>query len=530
VSFPEAVRLLAHKFGVSLPEVGPGEKDTAAENEALLKMHEVAAAFYRDVLGSSIGERGRDLLWARGVQPETVARLGYGFAPPGRDALFSQLRRQGFPASLTVRSGLVVERDGRFFDRFWNRLMIPIARESGAVVAFGGRAMDAEQVPKYLNSPETPIYSKGRTLYGLDITRGEVSKRGYAVLVEGYFDFAQAWQAGVTPVVATCGTALTKPQAEKLRRFASRAVLSFDPDAAGQAAAVRSCDLLVAEGFQVSVALLPRGQDPDGFVRERGGTGYQAVIDASQPYLDFLIDQSAARHDLTMPAQRLAFLNAMLTVAATIPEAAARDQFADRLSHRAGIAEEVVRTEIRRAAVARRTAIPARRLPGLGDLVPAERDLLARLWVDPAGALAALAELDPADLEGLSGRHLLEAARDIARDQPEHAPARLQERLSEQEVALLTGLAARLPRPAPAAECVAALKHKRFERERLKLQRQIDTLQEQGRSATDAEIDQLLARKIQEARAAQTDMGVESGTGSPRGRTPARDRAGADPR
>src|SRR5262249_23491516 len=157
----------------------------------------------------------------------------------------TRLAKQGFPQALLVRSGLVAEREGGgIVDRFRNRLMVPICRDTGSVIAFGGRAMDADQGgPKYLNSPETPIYSKSRTLYGLNLTKSAIRKLGYAVLVEGYFDFAQVFQTDAAPVVASCGTALTPQQASLLHRFTSKVVISFDPDAAGEGAAARSCDL-----------------------------------------------------------------------------------------------------------------------------------------------------------------------------------------------------------------------------------------------------------------------------------------------
>ncbi len=147
--------------------------------------------------------------------------------------------------------------------------MIPIRRDTGSVIAFGGRAVDPDQQPKYLNSPETPIYSKGRTLYGLDLSKAAIRQKGFGVLVEGYFDFGQVFQAGF-PVVASCGTALTPQQVQQLHRFASKVVLSFDPDAAGQGAAAKSCELFVSDGFDVNVAELPMGQDPDTFIRSAG--------------------------------------------------------------------------------------------------------------------------------------------------------------------------------------------------------------------------------------------------------------------
>jgi DNA primase len=512
LSFPEAVRVVARKFGVALPETTDARHDPAADadRENLITLHEVAAAFYRDVLASEAGRRGRDLIDKRGLSPEIVQSLGYGFAPPGRDALLSHLKGKGLSPQLAVKAGLVVDRDGRLADRFWNRLMIPICRETGLVVGFGGRAMEADQVPKYLNSPETPIYSKGRTLYGLNVSKTAIRQQGRAVMVEGYFDFAMAIQGGVTAVVASSGTALTQLQAQLLRRFASRVVLSFDPDAAGQGAAVRSCDLLVREGFDVNVARLPAGRDPDLVVREEGGEAFQAIVDRAQPYLDFLVDRAVVEHDTATPAGRLAFLNAMLAVAASIPEAAARDQFADRLSLRAGISEDVVRDEIRKAAVARKTSVAPPRPVSRAQLTEAERDLLTHLMCAPAEAADAVTELEPADLVGLAARALLESAQALARDERAQGrsgsvASRLLSELGEADVAFLTGLSAQVAKPAPVADCIRTLKERRATRERQEIQRQIDAFQQAEGASGGVDINALLARKMREARDAQDE-------------------------
>ena len=293
VTFPEAVKLLAQKFGVSLPEPteGSGNDDArrdAALRETLLKIHEVAAAYFREQLASPSGARARQQLKDRGVTPQTTDQLGLGFAPQSRDGLKSRLLAQGFSQALLIQSGLLVQRDtGDIVDRFRNRLIVPICRDTGSVIAFGGRQMDADQGgPKYLNSPETPIYSKSRTLYGLNLTKQQIRQVGFAVLVEGYFDFAQVYQSHAAPAVASCGTALTVQQAQLLRRFTSRVVLSFDPDAAGQGAATRSSELLVAEGFDVNVVVLDKGEDPDTFIRKKGADPYRARLRGSRPYLD----------------------------------------------------------------------------------------------------------------------------------------------------------------------------------------------------------------------------------------------------
>jgi DNA primase len=483
VTFPEAIRALADRAGLAVPEApgGPEDRAAAAERETLIKLHEEAAAFYREQLATAAGARARNELESRGLAAETLAAFGYGYAPAGgRETLHALFAAQKVPPAQQLRTGLVLQRDdGRLADRFRNRLMIPIRRDrDGAVIAFGGRALDEGQIPKYLNSPETPIYSKGRTLYGLDVTKQAIRKHNYCVLVEGYFDLAQVWQAGVQPVVASCGTALTSAQARTLKRFASKIVLSFDPDAAGTGAAARSSELLVAEGFQVNVALLPEGTDPDTFVRRQGGKAYVERLTGSRPYLEFLLDRAAAQHDLTRPDSRRAFLNAMLTVAATIPDIAARDQFADRLAHKARITEGVVRDEIRKAAAQRKTEAPAVAVPATARLRPAEQGLLWLLAHRPVEGLAAIGQLEEADLEGLLAGPVFSLAASLADVPPDVLPGLLRERLNEGERALLERAARPDAETASAGGCVQAIKRLRYERECAAVQDEIDRLQD----------------------------------------------------
>jgi len=506
VSFPEAVRLLAQKVGMSVPETVDGDaadtKRDAQLREALQKIHEIAAEYFREQLTSPAGARARQQLAQRDVPSETIEQLGLGFAPSSREGLKSRLLGQGFSSGMLLQSGLIVQREnGEVVDRFRNRLMIPICRDTGSVVAFGGRSMEADQVPKYLNSPETPIYSKGRTLYGLNLTKAAIRKNGFAVLVEGYFDFAQVFRTDAAPVVASCGTALTLQQAQLLHRFTTKVVLSFDPDAAGQGAAIRSCELLVAEGFEVNVVVLDKGEDPDTFIRRNGAAGYRERLRGSRPYLEYLLDQAARGLDLEQDENRRQFLNKMLTVAARIPDAAARDQFADRIAHKARITEEVVRAEIRKAAVNRKTAVTARELPprGTGQLKPAEKGLIWGLFHKTGEAQAALAELDPEDFEQLAGREIFEAALAL-RDQPlERLPSELLRRLSTMNVQLVTGIAgdqaAPVTGPGDLSECARIVKRLRCERERAAIQREIDRLQGLGSGQHGSEINLLLNQK-----------------------------------
>ena len=485
VSFPEAVRALAARFGLQVPDAPDARQDAESqrERESLLKAHEVAAAWFREQLATPAGAAARRQLTERGVGADIVEQLAIGYAPVSRGALKARLLKEGFALPALVRSGLLLQRDeGTVIDRFRGRLMIPICRDNGAVVAFGGRAMEAGQHPKYLNSPETPIYVKGRTLYGLHLSKSAITRTKHAVMVEGYFDFAQALQAGIANVVASSGTALTTAQGRLLKRFTSKVVLSFDPDAAGQGAAARTSELLVSEGFQVNVASLPTGQDPDTFIRQRGGPEYQQRLRESRPYLEYLLDRTAADLDLSRDEGRREFLNRMLTVAARIPDAAARDQFADRLAHRARITEEVVRAEIRKAAVNRQAGsdVLARQVASLGEVKPAERGLLWALVRDPRAGFGAVADLDQADLDGLATGPIIEQARSLQGSPPDSLPETLIERLNEGEAGLIREIGRQPHPPAEPVDCVRALKRLRYVRERTEVQREIDRLQEQG--------------------------------------------------
>jgi DNA primase len=515
IAFPEAVRQLAARVGLAVPEPEESAQDAEGQRdrEALLKAHEVAVTWFREQLATPAGAAARRQLQSRGLTAETIELIGAGYAPASREALKSRLMKEGFSPAILLRSGLAVQRDERtVLDRFRNRLMIPIHRDNGAIVAFGGRAMEEGQQPKYLNSPETPIYVKGRTLYGLHLSKSAITRAKHAVMVEGYFDVAQAYQAGITNVVASSGTALTPAQARLLKRFASKVVLSFDPDAAGQGAAARSSELLVTEGFQVNVATLPAGDDPDNFIRKSGGAAYQERLRASRPYLDYLLDRASAGHDFSKDESRREFLSAMLAVAARIPDAATRDQFADRLAHKARITEEVVRAEIRKAAVQRQTTVDDRTVPPVGALKPAERGLIWAIMKDPRAALPALEELEAEDLEGLSTRSVISQARSLQGWPVDSIPGTLAERLSKGEAAMITQICLQASSPATALDCVRAIKKLRVDRELAEIQRELTRLQEHGPRADEKAMDALLLKKQAWLQRRESLIEVESGS------------------
>jgi DNA primase len=501
VGFQDAVRMLAQKFGIALPELTGDDENVrrdAALRESLLKVHEAAAAYFREQLAAPGAARARRQLQERGMTDETIAALGLGYAPAAREGLRNHLAGHGFAQGLLLQSGLIVARDnGDVIDRFRNRLMVPISRDTGSVIAFGGRAMESDQQPKYLNSPETPIYSKSRTLYGLNLTKGAIRKTGFAVLVEGYFDYAQVFQSNAAPVVASCGTALTPQQAQLLRRFTSKVVISFDPDAAGQGAAARSCELLVKEGFEVNVLVLDKGEDPDTFIRKKGADQYRARLRTSRPFLEYLRERAAAGRDFNSAEVKRRFVADMSAVAAWLPDAVLLDQFADRVAHTARVTPEVVLAEFRKAAGGRHNTQAIGDGPTqIGDVKNAEKALIWWLIQRPGEARIVLDSLEDEDLQALAARRVFEIAKNLREEPAETLPSALIQRLSTIDAQLVTTIASEPVPPVTEVDaCGRAMKRLRFDRERAAVQREIDRLQQLGASQHEREIDTLWQRK-----------------------------------
>src|SRR5256885_947296 len=312
LSFPEAVRALATQAGVALPEERGGQAGERGR-EDLLRAMELAWRFYVEQLAKPAGERARQYLDQRGIDSEVARRFGLGLAPEGWDALASFMKSEKVTEDVLVAAGLAISREGGtgVYDRFRGRLMFPIRDLQGRVVAFGGRAFGDEQ-PKYLNSPETAIYTKGNLLYAADIARATMRDKNRALLVEGYVDCLMAHQHGFTEPVGALGTAFTPAQLGILRRYCEEVVTFFDADAAGQKGAERAAELLEASEagsawavnragafetggpFRLKVALLPTGYDPDTFLREHGAAGFTERIAAARSLLGYALDRTIA--------------------------------------------------------------------------------------------------------------------------------------------------------------------------------------------------------------------------------------------
>ncbi len=437
ISFPEAVRLIAQKQGVPMPKVtfsSPAEARDAQVRMALLDVHVRAATFFQECLRRPEGANAREYLKTRGLDAETIERFRIGYAPDSGFLLRDALRRE-FDENLLRESGLFSWKEGSqppavsrqpqqvfrsaqdeknggteiqelgaegskpdarsqkleavsaIYSKFRNRVMFPIANDQGKVIAFTGRTLstDDKAGPKYLNSPETAIYSKSRVLFNLDNAKEAIRKLEYSILVEGQMDCISVYAAGFHNVIASSGTAFTEIQAKLLGRFSKQVVVNFDPDTAGARATERTLGLLVEEEFIIKVLTLPSGFDPDLFIRRNGKAAYGAALNHSQKYFDYLIDRARAQFPAKNPENKVKAVNHLLPHIQRVPSRIVRDELALEISQKLGIDSAVLRQELKHAAT-NRSATEVKASPE-AQITGAERVLIR--------ALASITQMQP---------------------------------------------------------------------------------------------------------------------------------------
>jgi DNA primase len=484
-AFPEAVRTVAEKCGIAIPrprERSPEERQENQQRSALVEMHREAQAFFtKQISGTLEGKAARAYLEDRGLDNKAIDRFGIGYAPSDGDALLRFLK-QKYQEKLLVESGLISrgEQGGRLFDRFRRRIMFPIANDSGKIVAFGGRAL-GDEMPKYMNSPETPIYSKSNVLYHMDRAKEALRRSDFAVLVEGYMDAIAVARAGISNVVASCGTSLAEPQIKLLSRFTKRVIINYDPDNAGQLAAERSVALLLEQDFEVRVLALPpvgdKKADPDLFIRERGVEEYTRLLKDSPPYVDYLIAR-ARKMDLTTGEGKRRAVNFLLPYVQKIPNTILRSEWATRIAQQLHLDEPVLRAALSKAATQRHSELKIQPELVGRSAKPVERRLI-RMLAEAEGFRRELAQrLQTAQLyHGLETEKVF-AALIIASlaDQPMQA-TEVATQLEERDRRILFEILfeeASEPTWEEAVSCVEALQHRQAERELAEVQRSIE--------------------------------------------------------
>jgi len=351
--FPTAMERLARRVGVDVSRyvASPDELERMRERQRLQEALRLAAVFFANMLRSRAGQAARAYLQYRGVSPASVQRFQLGYAPPG-DALRRFLQERGIDDKVAIAAGLLVQgQEGKApYPRFRDRLMFPIWDHTGRIVGFGGRLLgDGGSGPKYLNSPETALFSKRNVLYGLHLAAKAARESGTVIIVEGYMDCISLHQHGIENVVASLGTAFTEQQARMLSRVAERAVIAFDADAAGEAATLRSLDLLAACGLRVGVASLPQGYDPDELVRGHGPEWFRELVGTAVPLTEYKLNKVFAEESLATVEGRARAVQRAAAILARLESAVEREGYIQFIAERCGVTPEAVRADLRRA-------------------------------------------------------------------------------------------------------------------------------------------------------------------------------------
>ncbi|MDX6383484.1 MAG: primase [Blastocatellia bacterium] len=418
VAFPEAIKIVAEKSGVPLPVQVDDSRFEARrrESDSVIELNQWAMSWWEDQLNSQSApaQAARAYLDQRGITEETRKTFRLGFAPNSWEALSTHLRQKGASKEALEKSGLVVKKDeGGSYDRFRGRLMFPVIDPQGRPVAFGGRVMDPEGEPKYLNSPETTAYTKGRHLYGLNLTRDDIRRQGFAILVEGYLDLIVPYQNGVRNVVASLGTALTPEQVKLIGRFARKVVVNYDGDRAGVQAAKRAIETILAEDLEVKVLVLPDNADPDDFIRKNGVTEYQKRRGEAQPHIQFVIDQAVRDRNLHSPADKAAAVEEALPFVRAVRSRIQKREYFDITMDALRVQPDQRRElwqRIRSGASTDAASVQelVKRSPMSRPTVAEER-LLELLLANQELRKIILPKLEPADYEGLASAEIFRA-------------------------------------------------------------------------------------------------------------------------
>jgi DNA primase len=351
VSFPEAIKIVAEKANVPLPVMVEDQKFEARRKEAdeVIELNSWALEWWEAQLEQNQSEAraARSYLEGRQISDETRKAFRLGYAPDSWDALSTHLKKRGATVQQIERSGLVVKKDaGGFYDRFRGRLIFPVLDAQGRAVAFGGRTLQADGEPKYLNSPETAAYTKGRHLFGLNVTRDEIRKRKFAILVEGYLDLIIPYQFGVRNMAASLGTALTPEQAKLLGRFARKVVVNYDGDSAGVKAAKRAIETLLAEDFETKILVLPDNADPDEFIRTHGVEAYHERRGKALPHIQFVLDEALRDRNLLRPAEKAAAVEEALPFVRAVRNGIQKREYFDMAMDALRVEEPALRREL----------------------------------------------------------------------------------------------------------------------------------------------------------------------------------------
>ncbi len=475
MTFTETVKALAEKAGIELPEADRGEE---AKTSSLLNLNGFAADyFHRCLVSEKVGERARRYLSQRKIEKDIIDRFHLGYAPSG-DGLMEEIKKNNFPEGILRESGLLTQNKRRIF--FRDRVILPIFNPRGKVIGFGARVLD-NSLPKYINSPETPVYHKSGNLYGLKFARESIRSQGKAIIVEGYFDMIRAFQCGVKNVVASLGTALAESQANLLRRYTKEVVMIYDSDTAGVEATLRGLDLFVENGFRVFIVALPSGEDPDSFLLKRGKEVFVRGIGKAKNLLDYKLEILTSRYNPLTVEGRVEIVNEMLPTISKIGHAVERSEYIKGLAQCLSIDEEAVSVELSKIRSKRRgKAFSVGETQSLTPLV-VEKTLLQLILEDEEVLKRMKTQLNPDDFSNPDYRHILKVVLELGSSDAQKIMSRLQDEKFNRIIAQI------LVKPVPYIEkekavkdCIQKIKKQRIKRRRAEIQRQIEEKENKG--------------------------------------------------
>lgn len=465
LEFPEAVEMLAEKAGVKLPRYAGRGDETSSLARQIYDANELAAQFFQATLGGN--KAAQEYLRSRGIGDETLKKFRVGYAPDGWDGLLQFLKKKGVAEAVAEKAGLVIANDrGGHYDRFRKRITFPILDVKDRILGFGGRVLDAS-LPKYVNSPETPIYSKGKHFYGLNVSKDNIRKTGHALIVEGYLDFIIPYQAGVQNIVATLGTALTVDQARLLKRYAPTVVMVYDPDEAGEAASIRNMDLFISEDIAVYVAELPPGYDPDNYIKKFGSEQFGGLIKKAKNLFDYKLDKLASKFSIKSAHGKAAIAGEMLPTVSRINNAVLRSDFIKKLSERLSVDEESLRVELKKVKQDPGERYRAMEVKEARNTSKGAERMIVALMLDAPELIGKIEEQLSADeMENTSVRHVAQAIFEMRRSRGEvSAPALINQLGHDDEATLLVSEAVAMSeifgetdREKILADCVAAIR------------------------------------------------------------------------
>lgn len=478
LTFPETLRLLADKYNISMPEQKKLSPQSIQEKEDIGRINELTLGFFRkNLFKTEEGKKALVYLHKRKISDEVIQKLKIGYAANSWDSLLNYFKDKKVSPSLLEKAGLALRRQNKegFYDRFRGRVIFPIFTDQGTVVAFGGRTLfDAE--PKYLNSPDTPKYTKGKLLYGLNFSKEDIRKKDEIILVEGYTDFISLYQFGIKNCAASLGTSLTTNQVNIAHRFAAVITTCYDGDVAGRKAALRAISLCFEKGVQIKIMILPKGSDPDSFIQEHGAAEFESLKDKSLPALKYLIDLSMFKKNMKSPEVKTQVIRTIYSEIDKITDPILKSHYIKELSEYLFVDEKIIRSIIRQKtgrAQEQKTS----------NFLPAEKRLLQIIFDDTQIAVKVFDMMQSEDFLGLKSEEIFSALRDVIKNKKPVNFPELMQKLTSSLFSSLSEILVEKGQEATteeAMDCMDALKKFSLERKWGEINTQIAMMEKKG--------------------------------------------------